>query len=181
MPDIRLVQNTNFLSPYAKANVTADWLLLDDGTLDDTQALATSIIVALGTDRLAATSDILPDPDSTDREGWWGDLDVQEIWNGWPIGCRLWLLKRDKIVGPEAIQGDTTTRVEYYIREAIQPFLDLRIATQMEVKAWRVGKQQINAQVQIFRGPKLAIELSYQILWTDITPQAPLTEFYSPY
>ena len=73
-PDIRLVQYTNFPSSFE-----IDWVLLNDGTLDDTQSLATAVIVALGTNRLALPSDILPDPDSTDRQGWWGDLDAEEI------------------------------------------------------------------------------------------------------
>lgn len=164
MPDIRIVQNTYF----PKYSVTCDWNLLADGTLDETQALATSVIVALGTDSLAATSDILPDPDSTDRMGWWGDLDATEIWGGWPIGCKLWLLKRDKIVGSEARQGATVTRVEQYIRSAIQPFLDRRIGSRMYVEATRVGREQIDAIVRIYRGPELEVDLRYQILWEGI-------------
>ena len=128
MPDIRLVQNTLF--PGA-GHVVMDWLLLNDGTLDDTQALATAVIVALGTDGLASSSDILPDPDSTDRRGWWGNLDAAEIWGGWEIGCKLWLLERDKIVGRESVQGSTVTRVEQYIRAAVQPFIERRIGSRM--------------------------------------------------
>jgi phage gp46-like protein len=164
MPDIRLVQNTQF----PKYSVTVDWSLLSDGTLDDTQALATAVIVALGTDGLAGVNDILPDPDSTDRRGWWGDLDAKEIWDGWSIGSRLWLLTRDKIVGPEAIEGATVTRVEQYIREAIRPFIDRRFGSRMAVEATRVGKEQIDALVRIYRGPQLDIELRYAILWDDI-------------
>jgi phage gp46-like protein len=166
MPDIRLVQNTLF----PKYSVSIDWSLLSDGTLDDRQALATAIIVALGTDRLAERSDILPDPDSTDRAGWWGDLDADEIWDGWPIGSRLWLLRRDKIVGPGAQQGATIAHVENYIREAIQPFLDRRIGSRMAVKATRAGRDRIDALMRIFRGPELEIELRYQILWDDMEP-----------
>src|SRR5215831_13605215 len=150
MPDIRLVQNTLFPGsdpPHTAGHVAIDWYLRDDGTLDDTQALATAVIVALGTDALAGVSDILPDPDSTDRAGWWGNLDAQEIWNGWDIGCKLWLMKREKIVGPEAWQGATTTRVEQYIRDAIQPFLDRRIGSEMYVEATRIGKERIDALV----------------------------------
>jgi len=143
-------------------------LLLDDGTLDDTQALATAVIVALGTDALADPSDILPDPDSTDRRGWWGNLDAQEIWGGWDIGCKLWLLTRSKITGAEAWEGATVTRVEQYIRDAIQPFIDRRIGSKMLVQAERVGRDQINAVVRLYRGPELEIELQYQILWNDI-------------
>jgi phage gp46-like protein len=142
--------------------------LLDDGTLDDTQALATSVIVALGTDRLAQPDDLLPDPDSTDRRGWWGDLDAELIWDGWPIGSRLWLLQRDKIEGPGSRRGPTTVRVEHYIREAVQPFIDRRIGSHMQVQATRIGKEQINALVRIFRGPQLEIELRYQVIWTGM-------------
>ena len=70
VPDIRLVQNTQF----PKYSVTLDWSLLPNGTLDDTQALATAVCVALGTNGLASDTDELPDPDSNDRRGWWGDL-----------------------------------------------------------------------------------------------------------
>jgi phage gp46-like protein len=165
LPDIRLIQNTQF--PLV-TSVGIDWLLLPDGTLDDTQALATAIIVALGTDALASPSDILPDPDSSDRRGWWGNLDAEEIWGGWPIGCRLWLMRRDKIVGPEAWEGATVIRVENYIREAIQPFLDRRIGSRMFVKAERIGPERIDALVRLYRGPLLEIELQYQVIWSEL-------------
>ena len=127
----------------------SDWLPCGAGalhTLDDAQALATAVIVALGTDRLASADDILPDPDSTDRRGWWGDLDAQQIWDAWPIGCRLWLLKREKITGTDAQRGSTLVRIENYIREAIQPFIDARIASSMQVTiTQRLDTQRIDA------------------------------------
>ena len=164
MPDIRLVQNTLF----PKYSVTEDWSLLLDGTLDETQALATAVCVALGTNRLAGPDDELPDPDSTDRMGWWGDLQAEEIWNGWPIGARLWTLARTKITGSEAARGATVTRVEQYIREAILPFIERRIGSYMIVEATRVGIEQIDALVRIYRGPILEVDLRYQILWDGI-------------
>jgi phage gp46-like protein len=167
VPDIRLVQNTLFPN-HPHYAVTMDWNLLGDGTLDETQALATAVIVALGTDALASADDILPDPDATDRRGWWGDLEAEEIWDGWPIGSKLWLLIRDKIVGPEAIQGATVQRVEQYIRDAIDPFLARRIGSRMFVEATRSGREEISALVRIYRGPELEIELRYQILWEGI-------------
>jgi phage gp46-like protein len=162
--DIRLVQSPDFL----RYSMGSDWALRDDGTLDDRQALATAVIVALGTDRLAERTDILPDPDSTDRAGWWGDLDAEEIWGGWPIGSRLWLLKRDKIEDPGSQRGATVTRVEYYIREALQPFVDLKIASALQVSAQRTGRERIEALVRLYRGPQLAVELRYQVLWDEL-------------
>ena len=166
MPDIRLVQYTDFPVSFA-----IDFGLMSDGTLDDTQALATAVIVALGTNRLATPTDLLPEPDSTDRQGWWGDLDAEEIWNGWPIGCRLWLLRRSKIIGTEAMGGATVTRVEQYIREAIQPFIDLKVASDMDVKAVRVGVEQINARVRLYRGPAIVVDLQYEVLWDELIGQ----------
>jgi len=166
MPDIRLVQDTR----WPRYSVSVDWSLLANGALDDTQALATAVILALGTDRLALPGDILPNPDSTDRAGWWGDLDAAELFDGWPIGSRLWLLKRSKIVGPEDPEGATVARVEQYVTESIQPFVDLRIATGFDVQATRVGVERIDTALFIYRGPKTPVELRFQMLWQEIAP-----------
>jgi phage gp46-like protein len=161
VPDIRLVQNTLF----PNYSVTVDWLLLPNGTLDDTQALATAIVVALGTNALASINDDLPDPDSVDRMGWWGDLDAQLIWGGWPIGSKLWLLARTKILPPSARQGSTMVLVENYIRNAIQPFVDNKICSGFNVWTTRVDPQRIDALIRIYRGPLPDIELRYAVLW----------------
>jgi phage gp46-like protein len=162
--EIRLVQNTAF----PKYSVTVDWLLLSDGTLDTDDQLATAVIVALGTDALASEDDLLPDPNSTDRAGWWGDLEAQEIWNGWPIGCKIWLLKRSKIEGPGSRYGATVSRVEQYIRSSIQPFIDRRIASDMQVDVQRTDRERIEAWLRLYRGPRLAVDLRYEVLWNDI-------------
>jgi phage gp46-like protein len=163
MPDIRLVQNTAF----PKYSVTVDWNLLSYGALDERQALATAIIVALGTDALADVNDQLPDPNSNDRMGWWGNLDAEEIWDGWDIGCRLWLLKRSSILPPNADNGPTLVKVENYIREAVQPFIDRRIGSTFVVEATRSGRDEISALVRIYRGPELEIDLQFQVLWDE--------------
>ena len=164
MIDVRLVQNTLF----PKYAVAIDWQLRPDGTIDDTQALCTAVVVALGTDHLADPEDALPDPDSTDRRGWWGNLESEAIWDGWDIGSKLWLLQREAILGPSAQRGATVVRVENYIRDAIQPFLDRRIGSHMNVWVNRVDRQRIDALVRIYRGPALEVELRYQIAWTGI-------------
>jgi phage gp46-like protein len=162
--DIRLVQNTLFPA----YEVTVDAALLPSGELDFRQALATAVIIALGTDGLADADDPLPDPDSTDRGGWWGDLDAEEIWGGWPIGSRLWLLKRDKILDAGSHRGATVTRVDRYIREALQPFLDKRIASRLDVQVERVGVERIDAHVIMYRGPIIAVDMRYAILWQQM-------------
>ena len=180
MPDIRLLQNVEF--PNAPHySVTIDWKMLDTGILDERDALATAVIVALGTDRLAGRDDILPDPESTDRAGWWGDYDAEAIWNGWPIGTKLWLLKRDKITGPAAQRGSTLVRVEQYIREALQPFVDRKIASLYTVEVHRAARDRIDALVRIYRGNEIEIALNFQVLWDEIVEREPLAPYYSPY
>lgn len=164
VPDIRDVQS--FVPPYYQ--VTVDWLLLDSGMLDVTQALATAIVVALGTNALANSLDQLPDPDSTDLGGWWGNLDCDTIWNAWPIGSQLWLLRRSAILSAESRQGATITRVKMAISAAIQPFANAKIISTYKVNAWRVGRQQINARVVIYKGPTPVIDLLYTILWDEL-------------
>lgn len=161
--DVRLVQTQQF----PRYSVTLDWQLLDDGTLDDTQALATAITVALGTDALSDPDEDLPDPDSTDRAGWWGDLEADTIWNSWPIGSKLWLLQRSAIESVQSRQGSTVARVLAYINLCIQPFVTTNVASRFEAVATRVDKQRIDAQITIFRGPTPAIELRYAILWNE--------------
>ena len=68
-------------------------------------------------------------------------------------------------------RGATTVRVEQYIREAIQPFVDRSIGSSFEVEATRVDRQRIDALVRIYRGPVTEIELRYAILWQDMITQ----------
>ena len=163
VPDVRLREL--FTQPYY--SISIDWVLLDDGTLDDTQALATGAIVALGTNSLADLSDQLPDPDSTDRCGWWGDLDCDTIWNAWPIGCKLWLMRRSAILPVQARYGATVAHVQNYIRMGLQPLIDLGIAARIDVTAVRTDQQRIDATVQIYKGPQPTIQLVYSILWDE--------------
>jgi phage gp46-like protein len=161
MTDLRIVQVVD----VAAEAVTMD-LLLSGGVLDATQDLATAVTIALGTDRRATADDALPDLDSDDRRGWWGDTDAESIWDGWPIGTRLWLLERAKITGPGARQGSTLARVENYAREALQPFIRHGIASKVTVAATRTALDRIDLTATIYRGPKDAIQLRYQDLWT---------------
>ena len=145
----------------------ADWLQSTEG-LSEEEELATAVRVALMTDALASTSDILPDPDSTDRRGWWGDLDAEEIWGGWPIGCKNWLLFRAKISDANSYEGSTVARAEQYTREALRPFIVNRIASAIDVQAQRVGRSEIDVFVTIYRGPLQAIQLRFAYLWDQV-------------
>jgi phage gp46-like protein len=162
MTDIRLKEYRSLLE-----GVTLDWLLQDIGTLDEREELATAGRVALATDAMADTSDVLPDPDSTDRRGWWGDFEADIIWGGWPVGCKNWLLTRAKITDAPSIEGSTVDRARRYTSVALQPFVDQRIATEITVSAVRSDTSRIDVYAQIFRGPDDEIDLRYQTLWLE--------------
>jgi phage gp46-like protein len=147
--------------------VTMDWLLKSTLELDDSDVLGTAVRVALGTDASADVNDILPDPDATDRRGWWGDMDAEEIWNGWPIGCKNWLLSRAKITDVPAYEGSTLERARIYTYNALQHFVDQGIASRVEVSAVRTDLQRIEVTATIYRGPLAEIELRYQMLWEE--------------
>ena len=141
------------------------------GTLPGDQQdhrLANLVIIALGTDRRALPDDVLPDPRSTDRRGWWGDTEAPTVWGAKaPIGTRLWLLVRAKMTGSGAREGAVLTRAKTYIAEALQPLVDMKIATRFDTELQQVGADQIFGTITIYRGPKTAIALAFQDLWRD--------------
>lgn len=169
MTDVRIASTGDGLVEA----VTLDLLLTPLGDLDARNDLATAMTVALCTDARAEPDDVLPTPGDDDRRGWWADLDAAAIWDGWPIGSRLWLLSRTAIAGPGAQRGATTVQIEDYIREALQPFLDRQIATGLDVAVARVGLDRIEAAVTLIRGPGDAIELRFADLWRGIATSAP--------
>lgn len=171
MPDIRLV-------PVSTLDVmTFDWLQTPTGLLDETNELITAFLVAVFTDAQAAPSDVLPDPRSNDLRGWWGDLDAAAIWGGWPIGSKMWLLTRAKIVDQMAREGATVTRVQQYLYACLNPFVAAGICSKVVVNAWQDGlsrgiTDRIMARATMYRGPKTAIALEFQPLWVELFPSS---------
>jgi len=162
MSDIRIVSTATL------ERTIADWFLLPDGSLDESEELATLVKVALMTDRRADRDEILPDPDSTDRRGWWGDYEAELIWDGWPVGCKNWVLLRNPITDPYSLEGDTVLRAQNYTREALTPMINKRYCTGIDVQAARVDIERIHVLVRVFRGPLPEIALRFQDLWTEI-------------
>lgn len=163
MPDLRIQEKG--IGTFA---ITLDLLQTPDNLIDESKALATAVVVALGTDRRAADDDALPDDFSDDRRGWWADTDADKIWGGWPIGTRLWLLNRAKITGIGAQAGSTVARVQAYCAEALQPLIGNKIASRIDINAQRTTLERIDVDITIFRGPLSAIQLQYQALWNEV-------------
>jgi phage gp46-like protein len=168
--DVRFLQQLDFPA-YA---VELDWLLSDQNLVADGYDLQSAVIIALGTDALAPIDEPLPGlpgPIVEDRRGWWGDMDAEEIWGGWPVGCLLWLLKRSKIVGVEAFGGATLAKADGWTRDALRPFKQRRIASDIAVDAEQIDRQRIDVAVAVYRGPDV-IELRYSELWDDLARAA---------
>ena len=172
MTDVRIAKRgTPAGQPFQAVDLNL--LLTPAGQLDTSDELATAVVVALLTDALAGPDDELPDSRDTDRRGWWGDVDAAEIWDGWPIGSKLWLLSRTTITGGAARKGATTVQIEDYIEEALQPFVDRKIATKVEATAVRAGLERIEARVVMYRGDEILLDLRFSDLWRGIIVSAP--------
>ncbi|PWT90372.1 MAG: hypothetical protein C5B54_07265 [Acidobacteria bacterium] len=161
--DVRIVSRADL------RETVADWWLLRTGYLDEREELANYVRVALMTDRFSdQPNEILPDPDSDDRRGWWADWMAREIWQGWPIGTKNWLLTRAKITDMPSFEGDTVARAENYTREALQPLIDMHMCSSIAVIARRVERERIDVNVIIYRGNLPEIELQFQDLWAHL-------------
>lgn len=158
--NIRIVQHGDWVNGWF-----LDYLVTPMHQLDTDDELQTAVICALCTDRRAADDELLPDPRSDDRRGCWADTNAEAIWDAWPWGSRLWLLSRTKITDKDAKEGALVARVDSYIREALMPFVDRRIASDMDVEVRRADLEVIEARVVLYRGPHRAIDLRFENLW----------------
>lgn len=152
MADIRVVWDAE--------RMLGEWLL-KGRMLDTSMQLATAVAVALFTHRTAEDDDPLP-WFASDRRGWWGDLDAGELYGGTPIGSRLWLLSREKQT------EETRARAEEYIREALEPFVDLRIVESYDLVVDWFAFERLGAEITFYRGPKESIAVRFETLWDEI-------------
>lgn len=101
-----------------------DWLAAPPGLAAD-HDLETAVLLSLLTDASAHPDDELPDR-STDRRGWWANLNRPE---GYALGSRLWLLTR-------TVSTDETRQLaEAYTEEALAWLLDADVASRVVVSA----------------------------------------------
>lgn len=157
MADIRVVWDAEMLR--------GDWLLAG-GTLDETHQLVTAVAVALFTHRTALRDDRLPDPSSSDRRGWWGDFEAQEIRGGWPVGSRLWLISREKQT------EETRQRAEDHIREAMTPFIDIGLIESFDLEVDWFAFERLGAEIVLNRGPRGTIAIRFERLWDQLIEEA---------
>ena len=143
--------------------MSGDWALGADGDLDGTRELVSAVAVSLFTDRLAEPEDVLWDG-TTDRRGWWGDMDAADLYGGTPIGSRLWLLHREKQT------EDTRQRAEDYIREALAWLIDNQIAVSVDMTVAWFAVGRLGADVVVVRGPRDSVAVRFERLWDELDP-----------
>lgn len=153
MADIRVVWNPDLMAGD-------DTLAPPD--LDGTHELVTAVAIALFTHRTADPDDELPDELGSSRRGWWADYEANELYPGaTPIGSRLWLLSREKQL-PE-----TRNRAEDYIREAIQPFVDIGLVAGFDLTVDWFAPERLGAEITFYRGnDKIAVR--FEKLWDEV-------------
>ena len=133
---------------------------LEAQAITQAQSLRTAVIISLGTDRLAATDDLLP-VNNGDRRGYWGDIFTP----GRNLGSRLWLLARAKAT------DDTLTSAVDYATEALQWLIDDQVAQAVTVTgAWQNATFLVLTIVITRQTPNGgSVNHSFDILWSVAT------------
>lgn len=147
MSDITLIWNVKLGQ--------GDWEL-DGPALATGNDLATAALVSLFTDRAANPDDVIPDG-TTNARGWWGDLDQEQ-----PIGSRLWLLQRAKQT------TETLNNAVDYCREALQWFIDDKIAVRIDVVAQWVRSTFLGIQLTFYKQDGSSVALGYAWAWNQV-------------
>lgn len=135
-------------------------LIFESNDLAQDDTLANSVFVSLFTDARASLEDELPDPNSTDRRGWWGDKIL-----GFSPGSKLWLLDRSKVL------DETLNQAIEYSEESLQWMVDDGIAEEVDVDAnWEEtspGTWAMDLTVTITKDSTTIFSETYQLLWDN--------------
>lgn len=126
---------TDITTSWDADNSSGDWAVAS-GDLASGNDLQTAIYISLFTDRQARADD---DYDGDDRRGWWGDSG-----SDYPIGSRIWLLRRKKLTTAIA------NKAIDYASEALQWLIDDGVVA------------SINIESQIVYPSRLYLFITYQ-------------------
>lgn len=141
---------TDIKTIWEPDKVLGDWQT-GGGGLQDGNDLETAILISLFTDRLARTDDGI---DSDDRRGWWGDTNSE-----YPIGSRLWLLRREKLTTKVALKA------EDYANEALVWLLDDGVVTAISANAQIVYPKRLNLIINYQQPEKAQVSVKFSWVW----------------
>ena len=132
-----------------------------DEDLESESGLETAVIISLFTDRRARDDDELPDPNNSDKRGWWGDL-VAEVADD-QIGSRLWLLERAKTT------ENVLVKAKEYAEESLSWMIEDGVAKEIVVEAERQGiegNDRLALLIKIFQSNEAGeIALKFNTKW----------------
>jgi phage gp46-like protein len=127
----------------------------DGGNIITSDLLYTTVTIALFTRRRALPTDVLPDPLSRERGGWWADAHAEDEEQ---LGSRLWLLNRSK---------DTQTvlnQAKIYAEEALQFLVDDGVAKSVTVTTESHPNEVLAFKVEILRTDQFSSK--WDAVWT---------------
>lgn len=124
------------------------------------QGLATQVLIYLQTDRRVDPSELR---DGDENRGWIGDsfdLGPDEQ----PLGSRLWLLRRS------ALYDGIEVVIEAYVREALQPLLDVKAVSRIELAVTvERALNRASYQVSLYgRDGAKTYDKKFELLWDQI-------------
>ncbi|HHH0268540.1 TPA: phage GP46 family protein, partial [Yersinia enterocolitica] len=92
--------------------------------------------------------------DGDDRRGWWGDTGSE-----YPIGSRLWLLRREKLTTKVALKA------EDYANEALAWLVDDGVVTAISTNAQIVFPNRINLIINYQQPAKAQASVKFSWVW----------------
>ena len=152
--DIRIVWDQVFQEGEFEFDSDIQDLTSDEG-------LETAVIISLFSDRRAKPDDPLPDPNNSDRRGWWGDLASPDV-EGDQIGSRLWLLERSKTLDFVLVQA------KEYAQEALQWLIEDGVAARVVAETERQndpGEDRLALKVEIHKPDGSVIPFNFEAQW----------------
>lgn len=131
-----------------------------NGDLTNENGLKTAVLMSLFTDKRVSIEEALPDVNSNDRKGWWGDQAAQ---NGDIIGSKIWLLRRSKATLENVI------KMQSYIKDCLQWMLDDGVAAKIDVAVERIKRLDnsytLFSLIKIYQSNGSIIEMKFDDLW----------------
>ncbi|EPF2621975.1 phage GP46 family protein [Yersinia enterocolitica] len=141
---------TDIKTVWEPDTLLGDWQTGGGGLLDGDD-LETAILISLFTDRLARSDDAI---DGDDRRGWWGDTGSE-----YPIGSRLWLLRREKLTTKVALKA------EDYANEALAWLFDDGVVTAISTNAQIVYPNRLNLIINYQQPEKAQVSVKFSWVW----------------
>lgn len=141
---------TDIKTIWEPDKLPGDWQTGGGGLLDGND-LETAILISLFTDRLARADDVI---DGDDRRGWWGDTGSE-----YPIGSRLWLLRREKLTTKVALKA------EDYANEALTWLLDDGVVTAISTHAQIMYPNRLNLIISYQQPAQTQASVKFSWVW----------------